>query len=114
MDLLDLILCSALADALKIDEGCSFADDVKKEAEKSKKTAINQHIDEEIIRRNKSIINNSHLVYKKDETILVYNGKVYKSKPEKGEKYDKEKGAMSCLLKALGISTTDIINLMNK
>lgn len=45
-------------------------------------------------------------------TILKRNGKTYTSRPEKGEKFDLEKGIMVCLLKSCGFSTSDILKLV--
>lgn len=50
----------------------------------------------------------------KDRTALkLSDGRVYRAKPEAGDRYDPEKGVMMCLLKACGISSTDLINIMN-
>lgn len=48
-----------------------------------------------------------------DTTVLKRNGKTYISRPEKGEKFDLEKGVMVCLLKSCGYSTSDILKLVN-
>lgn len=46
-------------------------------------------------------------------TILIDNeGKKYFSKPEKGEKFDLEKGILVCLAKMAGFSTTDILEIV--
>ena len=113
MEFIDLIATiiakSAIEEALS-----DFESEVKKETEKSKKSAVNQHIEEEILRMKKDLLNNSHFIYAGNKTILVNKGKTYVSTVEAGDKYDKEKGVMSCLLKALGVSTSDIIKIMNK
>lgn len=44
-------------------------------------------------------------------TTLKVDGKVYHSRPEKGEKFDLEKGILVCLAKYCGWSTTDILKL---
>ena len=46
-----------------------------------------------------------------DVTTLKVDGKVYHSRPEKGEKFDLEKGILVCLAKSYGWSTTDILKL---
>ena len=46
-----------------------------------------------------------------DVTTLKVDGKVYHSRPEKGEKFDLEKGILVCLAKSCGWSTTDILKL---
>ena len=52
-------------------------------------------------------------VFENGDTIaLKVRDKVYTARPEKGDKYDEEKGLMVCLLKAFGIKTKDIENLL--
>ena len=46
-----------------------------------------------------------------DVTTLKVDGKVYHSRPERGEKFDLEKGILVCLAKSCGWSTTDILKL---
>ena len=46
-----------------------------------------------------------------DVTTLKVDGKVYHSRPEKGEKFDLEKGILVCLAKSCGWSTTEILKL---
>lgn len=45
---------------------------------------------------------------------LRSGGEKYSSRPEKGEKFDAEKGIMVCLLKMAGISVTDVLKLSEK
>lgn len=54
-------------------------------------------------------------VTQKGDTITLRSaGQKYTAKPEKGETFDAEKGVMICLLKMLGVSTTDILNVTEK
>lgn len=49
----------------------------------------------------------------KDRTALkLADGRVFRARPEAGDKYDPEKGVMMCLLKACGISSSDFIKIM--
>lgn len=56
-------------------------------------------------------INNARVVYHNNNTILYWDGEKYTAIPEKGEKFDAEKGLMVCLLKAMGITTSDFLKL---
>lgn len=49
---------------------------------------------------------------KNNTTTLKIGDKIYTAKKEKGDKMDAEKGLMSCLLKACGITTTQILKLL--
>lgn len=53
------------------------------------------------------------LIYQDKNTILRVGDKVFMARPESGERFDREKGVMVCLLKALGFSTTDLLDLIN-
>ena len=44
-------------------------------------------------------------------TIMKFGDKKFVSRPEKGERYDKEKGVLMCLAKAMGYSTSDILKM---
>ena len=46
-----------------------------------------------------------------DVTTLKVGDKVYHSRPEKGEKFDLEKGILVCIAKASGYSTSDVLKL---
>lgn len=54
------------------------------------------------------------VIYQDDVTVLKTNGKVYTSKPEKGDKFDPEKGLLVCLVKALGLTTSDVLDLYGR
>lgn len=47
------------------------------------------------------------VIFNKPTTILKYNGKTYISRPH-NEEFDEEKGVLMCLVKALGISHSDL------
>ncbi len=57
-------------------------------------------------------IKNGQVFENGDTIALKVRDKVYTARPEKGDKYDEEKGLMVCLLKAFGIKTKDIENLL--
>ena len=57
------------------------------------------------------VIQNHQVFVNGNVTILKIGDKVYTSKPEKGEKFDLEKGILVCLAKANDYSTSDVINL---
>ena len=59
-------------------------------------------------------LNTAKVIYQDDVTVLKTNGKVYTAKPEKGEKFDPEKGLLVCLVKALGMTTSDVLNLYGR
>ena len=44
-------------------------------------------------------------------TVLKVGNDVFMSEPEKGEKYDAEKGLLICLIKAMGMNITDFLYL---
>lgn len=44
-------------------------------------------------------------------TVLKVGKDVFMSEPEKGEKYDAEKGLLICLIKAMGMNITDFLYL---
>ena len=53
------------------------------------------------------------VIFEKDCCIIVYTlGNRYISRPEKGDKYDKEKGFLVALAKYNGFSTTNIQKLI--
>jgi hypothetical protein len=53
------------------------------------------------------------LFYIDNKTMLTVGENVYTAEPEKGEKFDAEKGFLICFAKAMGFSTTDILRIMN-
>ena len=59
-------------------------------------------------------LNEIEVIFQDDTTVLKTNGKVYTAKPEKGEKFDPEKGLLICLVKALGLTTSDVLKLVDK
>ena len=65
-------------------------------------------------RRKNPKLDDTKVIYQDDVTVLKTNGKVYTAKPEKGEKFDKEKGLLICLVKALGLTTSDVLKLVDK
>ena len=54
------------------------------------------------------------IIFQNEKTVLKVGDEVYIAKCEKGEEFDPEKGLMVCLLKYLGISTSDMLYLMSK
>ena len=51
-------------------------------------------------------------VYLQDKrTVLRVGDDVFMSTPEKGEKYDAEKGLLICIMKAMGMSTSDFLKI---
>jgi len=63
-----------------------------------------------LVRRRK--FRNYKVYFQDNNTVLKKDGEVFVAKCEKGEKYDAEKGLMVVLLKSLGISTSDILYLL--
>lgn len=51
-----------------------------------------------------------------DKTVVLIadDGKKYFSRPEKGEKFDLEKGVLVCLAKYAGFTTSDILEIVEK
>lgn len=47
-------------------------------------------------------------------TVMKVGNNVYKATPEKGERFDVEKGILVCIAKYCGFSTTDILELVEK
>lgn len=55
----------------------------------------------------------SQVIFEKDHCIIIDNfGNRYISKPEKGEKYDKEKGFLVALAKYNGFTTSKVHDLI--
>lgn len=54
---------------------------------------------------------NAQVYVNGDVTTLKIGDKVYHSRPEKGEKFDLEKGILVCIAKASGYSTSDVLKL---
>ena len=44
-------------------------------------------------------------------TVLKIDDDVFMSTPEKGEKFDSEKGLLICIMKAMGMSTSDFLKI---
>lgn len=61
----------------------------------------------------KMIADYGEVIFQDKNTILKIGNETYIAKPEKGEVFDKEKGILVCLVKALGLTTTDVIKLLN-
>jgi len=62
------------------------------------------------VRSSKHIVN---VIFENNHTIIVDNfGNRYISRPEKGEKFDEEKGLLVALAKYDGHSTTEILELL--
>ena len=62
------------------------------------------------LKKKKSI---DKVVFENNYCIIVYtNGDRYIARPEKGEKFDKEKGLLVALAKYCGFTTTKIHNLL--
>ena len=51
------------------------------------------------------------VIYQDTTTVLKVKDEVFIAKPEKGEKFDPEKGLLICILKAVGITTSDFLRL---
>ena len=66
----------------------------------------------EVCERNGVDLTNAEVIFQDDATVLIVDGKKYISKPEKGEKYDAEKGLLVCLMKCAGLTTSDFLGLM--
>lgn len=48
------------------------------------------------------------------DTVLRVGDRVFKARPESGERYDAEKGLLVCLVKAMGLTTSDVIEMLDK
>ena len=57
-------------------------------------------------------LTNAKVIFQDNTTILIVDDKKYFAKPEKGEKFDAEKGLLVCLMKCAGLSTSDFLDLM--
>ena len=57
-------------------------------------------------------LTDAKVIFQDETTILIVDGKKYFAKPEKGEKFDAEKGLLVCLMKCAGLKTTDFLDLM--
>lgn len=49
--------------------------------------------------------------YQEDNTVLKIGNDTFVAVPEKGDKFDAEKGLLICVAKAMGLTTTDILKL---
>lgn len=52
--------------------------------------------------------------FQNKRTVLKIGEDVFMSTPEKGEKYDPEKGLLICLMKAMGMTTSDFLKLYKR
>lgn len=52
--------------------------------------------------------------FQSKRTVLKIGEDVFMSTPEKGEKYDPEKGLLICLMKAMGMTTSDFLKLYER
>lgn len=52
--------------------------------------------------------------FQNKRTVLKIGEDVFMSTPEKGEKYDPEKGLLICLMKAMGMTTSDFLKLYER
>lgn len=57
------------------------------------------------------IVKHGKVFYQDKRTVLRIGDDVFMSVPEKGEKYDKEKGLLICIMKAMGLSTSDFLKI---
>lgn len=62
---------------------------------------------------NNTKFDNTKVIINDNATILIdKNGKKYISKPNEKDTFDKEKGIMMCMLKALGYTYSDVEKLL--
>lgn len=59
----------------------------------------------------RQIVEYGKVFYQDKRTVLRIGDDVFMSVPEKGEKYDKEKGLLICIMKAMGLSTSDFLKI---
>lgn len=59
----------------------------------------------------KDIIKRGKVFLQDKRTVLRIGDDVFMSTPEKGEKYDAEKGVLICIMKAMGMSTSDFLKV---
>lgn len=57
------------------------------------------------------IVKHGKVYFQGKRTILKIGQDIFMSTPEKGEKFDEEKGLLICIMKAMGMSTTDFLNV---
>jgi hypothetical protein len=57
------------------------------------------------------IVYNGKVYQQGKRTVLKVGNDVFMSEPEKGEKFDAEKGLLICIVKAMGMKTTDFLYL---
>ena len=68
------------------------------------------------VKAKRSLVDNCEVYVNLNEgvTVLKHGNSVYKAKAEKLGYFDIEKGVMICLLKAVGIKTTDYLNILER
>lgn len=59
----------------------------------------------------KQIVEHGKVFLQDKRTVLRIGDDVFMSTPEKGEKYDAEKGLLICIMKAMGMSTSDFLKV---
>lgn len=57
------------------------------------------------------IVKHGKVYFQGKRTILKIGQDIFMSTPEKDEKFDEEKGLLICIMKAMGMSTTDFLNV---
>lgn len=60
------------------------------------------------------LVKNGKVYFQNKRTVLKIGEDVFMSTPEKGEKYDPEKGLLICLMKAMGMTTSDFLKLYKR
>lgn len=70
--------------------------------------------EDDVLRMSRKKIDPNKLeVYRYDNaTVVLYNGEKFVSRPEKGEKFDPEKGLLVCLMKIAGLNTTNFLEVL--
>lgn len=63
---------------------------------------------------NEKLIKEGKVIYQDKNTILKIGNQTYIAKPEKGDKFDAEKGLLICMMKAVGFTTSDFLELFAK
>lgn len=59
----------------------------------------------------RSNFENLKVIFQDKTTILIDGDKKYFARPEKGEKFDAEKGLLVCLMKKFGVTTSDLLKI---
>lgn len=60
------------------------------------------------------IKNYARIFYNNQDTVLKIGDETFVAQTEKGEKFDPEKGLLVCLVKALGLTTSDVLDLYGR